>query len=296
MRCAIIEREILVDFELHHNEITLVFEQFHQQVEAHGNKKGVALVLALKQYLDSISDNVSKVLLSVHKTIFGEVNQSTSTHDKLVDVLKRVVASGPSPDAPANLLMFDKSCVIDILPGFDAHTGESVCSFNPFEDVTSDAGVGTDTDTDATVLNANVLYEVLYQRIATPLVLGFHHCCTAGHLMQEPVHGVIFIVERLEVSTKMFDVNHGDADGDGDSATVIPQFVESCLSCPSPGSVVPLITTTNTTINTFESGLFISEMTDLCRNMHVNCNAMHLCLVIYMVYYLKEEVLLLRRL
>lgn len=279
VRCAILNRDILMDFELYHNELTLIFEQFRQQLKTHGNK----LCPALEHYLDSISENVSRILLSVYDTIFGQpghTNHNNSntggvTHGnskgrlkKLLDVLVRIISAGPSPDAPVNLLMFDKTCAMDIslenevgdpelpLDRDQSRNAHNIFAFNPFKEFDTDTG-----SNDASFINAKTLFDVLYQRLVTPLSLGFHHCCTAGHLMQEPVHGVIFVIDRLEVSSRMFDINQGEVCNNDNLFSVA-----SCLYGDSTG-IVPLITTTSTVINSFESGLFISEIRDLFRNM-----------------------------
>ena len=203
-----------------HEELTKILQRYSEDC-SNDHGENVCNV----EVLGCLSDNAKHVLLELHSMLStGEDSSELDENGRMYKVLQYLVAFGPS-GAPANVLVFDEKLLFK-LSNFNIEL-----DYQPFVDKIN-------------VLNT-IWRQFSSDRLLYPLTVGFHSTCNSGPLMQEPIHGVCFVIEKIELSCNSV-VN---IDWNGVSTIHDIQSV----SIPNTISFIPI-----------QSGIIISDFMDMC--------------------------------
>lgn len=113
-------------------------------------------------------------------------------------LVNNLIAIGPR-HCPTNLLVFSTDCSVEIwdkalLPFYVEKDSES----QPVEPVGQKIG-------ELTRALERGLFSKLWQRLHSAIVAGFQEALSTGPLMHETVHGVVFVVDKVEVLQAITD-------------------------------------------------------------------------------------------
>lgn len=156
-----------------------------------------SLVTSLEETLKESGDK------SVDVALFKSLGSSdeNSTVTGLRDLLSRVVSIGPQKNTN-NLLLLSPTTSIDI---FSAKVPPNVRkgATSKTESILSAAAMGEESNVPIANISAKTqseLFHKIWTRLNSSVVAGFQVVSAAGPLMHEPLHGVAFAVERIEIN------------------------------------------------------------------------------------------------
>ncbi len=230
MRCAIVQRSVLDAFESTHGELLGVLEQF-QRAQAALDSARTAGSLELDEnededgsagwkherdmyapLLQEISAESRGVLHALFRSIHpageseadpdGEDACSAAADQRILTLLAQLVAFGPV-SAGTNMMLFDSQLVFALTSGVEPGQAQSQCAHQPFLHARLQRLSAAASSERAQLLH-RLWGALLRERLQHPLLLGFHSACSGGPLMQEPVHGVAWVIERVECSGACF--------------------------------------------------------------------------------------------
>lgn len=291
MRCAIIPRDCLAVFDEHHKALQEALQQF-RLLHATQAAEGESETAKYTDFLLELPAESRAVLLALYAVLCptnvnGSNNDVAAANSKLILVLTQLVALGPS-SAASNAMMFDSQFTFQITSSSQA---DSRTEYNHHPFISRHARAAPNSK--AGLVHA--MWTVLFQeRLQHPLIVGFHSACGSGPLMQEPVHGVTWVLERVSCSGDCFTEGAPAAtacfeewlfahefaprqvDSTSESSSVyaddiaVPARQSSPIpsedACAGGGAIGELPAWTDELIPcALQSGMMISEIREMCR-------------------------------
>lgn len=117
-------------------------------------------------------------------------NSYTNNSISFVQFLRQYILSIGSRNCPGNILAFHPDVKIDIyrnhLPASSSISSDLI--------VEQQLHLGS-----ISFSSKNTLFRKLWQRLHSSVIAGFQSCVSSGPLMNEPIYGVGFIIEKIEL-------------------------------------------------------------------------------------------------
>ncbi len=164
-------------------------------------------------------------------------------------VEKNVVSVAPR-SCPANFLIFHNDVTVDIFDGgLKLTSGNSDDSSHLVNGLVTSVGYSSE----------RTLFFKLWNRLHSAVIAGFNEAVTAGPLMNEPIYGVAFVVERVEMAKQLVDVILSDVEKEKIYANFTTVAIEEDNGVD------------NEKLLSVHSGQLISEVKDYLRIAMLSC-------------------------
>ena len=155
---------------------------------------------------DGNSSNATNSSDHFRKHFFGN-----DLSDDDANVLKRIVSFGPR-ECGCNVLSLSPTLTVDVWHGEVPAEREARASKVDEEKGTFGIFL-TSVALDESNSNSLLNFEVIWSRLRSSVQAGFQAATAAGPLMQEPMHGVCFLVESMSVSSSVVGLSSLSAEG-----------------------------------------------------------------------------------
>ena len=177
-------------------------------IDAHDRTSAASLWLKFVHALDALENTTPDTALrstSIGSKTTANENQNDSTsllsaQKEAVELLSRTAAVGPKNQGP-NLLLLSPDALVSVWSENVPSKAAGVVSTAGDGDSEGDASEGSSSELSTVSLRTQrSLFLHVWSRIASAVAAGFQVVTAAGPLMQEPLHGVGFAVEKIEIS------------------------------------------------------------------------------------------------
>lgn len=194
--------------------------------------------------------------LVVHES---SMNQALGSSGSLKKTLSENVLSVGPKSCPANFLLFHSNVYIEIFASTvpinesnsngDASNNDNLAIATPSQSVLK---IYRNKD--------RIIFFKLWQRLHNAVLAGFHEATLAGPLMNEPVYGVGFVLEKIEISKAAVDQILSTSERDVLFAEVLPTLQDLKLNEEEVNKLVSIHT-----------GQLISSVKDSFRLSMLSC-------------------------
>jgi ribosome assembly protein 1 len=167
--------------------------------------------------LESTSPDAALRSTSIGSKSAANPNEHQSllnAHKDAVELLSRTVAVGPKNQGP-NLLLLSPDALVSVWSENVPNKAAGAVSAAGDGDSEVDASGAVSSELSTVSLRTQrSLFLHVWSRIASAVAAGFQVVAAAGPLMQEPLHGVGFAVEKIEISRSALSGSLTSADLD----------------------------------------------------------------------------------
>eukprot|EP01041_Mallomonas_annulata_P002880 gene2880-5646_t len=226
-----------------------------------------------KRIIASIESSVADGVSDPAWTTLGSDDTATAEKEKLLQessLFKRIITFGPK-GCGCNVMMFSNDISIDIqqqpiLSGETTTNGET-------------EGKGTRGTILGTMKRGSPLYvsetltlsfEAIWLRLHSAVLAGFQATSSSGPLMQEPLHGMCFVLEHIEVTAAFAGLGTEDINALC-AATAVKDDVSTCSQVSTELVQSPLSSNGGGGGAAMMSGQILSEMKDSFRLGMLSC-------------------------
>ena len=221
----------------------------------------------LDDSVDEMVDSALKCPLQIHD----------DTNDHAVDLMQRVVSSGPNNSGP-NLLILSPTFQIDIwltnIPILKSESHSTITDDRINGDETSDMeeillSVSMETSSSSThnniITKGDIVYNTslvlfIWNRLQSSVTAGFQTVTDSGPLMQEPLHGVGYTIEKIEINKSILN------------SLLTIEEIKSFTDVLTNGMVELLYDNSNNNNNLLMTGRLISDATEAFRIAMMSCS------------------------